>query len=370
MFFIWGKNSLSEDIYHLLCADDQKNVTFIETNPRMDGEVYENSVLTLPEKVKVEEVEKVIIPAYGSLLEKNIMKSLKELGCELDKVWIMSLDCMKAEIEECENLRAIVEKGTTPFLHYLEFEVTHHCNLKCKACSHFSPLSEEKFGSLDEYVRDLTQLSKFVDTFEEIRLMGGEPLLNDELYRFVEETRKIYPISTISVVTNGLKLAGIDERLKETMRKTNSQFSISLYPPVKSFIGSVAQDLNGEGVKCICGFEADTFAAQLRLEGDSDPANAEEFCWEANCPTIEDGRISKCSFGMKVPVLKRHFNLDADFPDDTLDLFDENLTSQKLFEFLVSPEPLCRFCGKKRTFDWEKAGKNPPLEDWLGDGRI
>ena len=31
------------------------------------------------------------------------------------------------------------------FLNHIEFEVAEHCNLNCKACSHFSNICEQKF---------------------------------------------------------------------------------------------------------------------------------------------------------------------------------------------------------------------------------
>ncbi len=370
MFYIWGRNSLSVKMYHLLTQEEQKNTCFIETNPKMAQKTFENSMSVLPGQICAAETEKILIPTYGSMLEKNILKTVRQLGIGFDRIWIMDYASFQLELQECGSLSSFMKKKTIPFIHFLEFEVTHHCNLKCKGCTHFSPLSEVKFGNLDEFVRDLARVHELIDHIGEIRLLGGEPLLNQELYRFVEETRRIYPNATISVVTNGIKLAGIDDRLKAAMRQTKAQFSVTLYPPVKTFVKNVADKLTEEGIPCIYGHDAISFSSQLRLEGDSDCEKTEFMCMEAECHTIEGGKISKCSIGMKLPVLINHYALNIDFPKSVMDLYDENLTAESLFEFLSAPAALCAYCGKGRSYPWEKAGVNPPLEDWIGDGRL
>jgi hypothetical protein len=369
MFYLWGKNSLSVKMYHLLTSKEQENTCFIETNPQKAQTVFENSICVLPDQIRVADVEKILIPTYGSMLEKNILKAVRERGIDYGKIWIMDYDSFAAELRSCGSLAAFMDRKTIPFLHFLEFEVTHHCNLKCKGCTHFAPLSEVKYGNLEEFIRDLTRVHELIDHIGEIRLLGGEPLLNDELYRFVEEARGIYPDSVLSVVTNGIKLAGISDRLKETMKRTQAQFSITLYPPVKTFVKNVADELTKEGIPCIYGHDALSFTSQLRLEGDSNAERAELTCMEAEFHTIEGGRISKCSITMKMPVFKKHYGLDIDFPDDTLDLYDESLTAEKLFAFLSGPVGLCSYCGKGRSYPWEKAGANPPMEDWIGSGK-
>lgn len=370
MFYIWGNNSLSAKMYHLLTEEEQKNTCFIVTNPKMSQTVFENSLCILPEEMNSSEVDKILIPTYGSMLEKNILKVVRGKGIDYGKIWIMDYESFRSEINECGSLSSFMERKTIPFIHFLEFEVTHHCNLKCKGCTHFSPLSETKFGKLDEFVRDLTRVHELIDHIGEIRLLGGEPLLNEELYRFVEETRRIYPDAAISVVTNGIKLAGMNERLKNTMKTARAQFSVTLYPPVKEFVKKVADQLTGEGIPCIYGHDALSFSSQLCLEGGSNGEKSEIGCMEAECHTIEGGRISKCSISMKIPVFKEHYGVDIDFPDDTVALYDDTLTADKLFEFLSEPAAMCSYCGKGRSYPWEKAGTNPPMEDWIGNGKF
>ncbi|MBR5637205.1 MAG: hypothetical protein IKW81_09780, partial [Pseudobutyrivibrio sp.] len=67
-------------------------------------------------------------------------------------------------------------------LPYLEYHVADHCNLNCSSCVHFSPLVKEPtFTDFDKLECDLMQLKRKVHYFDAIRILGGEPLLNDRL---------------------------------------------------------------------------------------------------------------------------------------------------------------------------------------------
>ena len=104
--------------------------------------------------------------------------------------WQTDYPAFDRELTEHGSLEDFLASDTLPYLFHLEFEVTHHCNLNCRGCNHFAPLSEKKFGDLEQFVKDLERIHQMVDQIGHIQLPGGEPLLNPELYRFIEESRK------------------------------------------------------------------------------------------------------------------------------------------------------------------------------------
>lgn len=90
---------------------------------------------------------------------------------------------------------------------YIEFHISDHCNLNCAYCTHFSPLAETYFYELEGFKKDIIQLSKLTDFYiKDIRILGGEPLLNKRCSEYLAFTRKFFPTSKISLVTNGLLL--------------------------------------------------------------------------------------------------------------------------------------------------------------------
>lgn len=66
-----------------------------------------------------------------------------------------------------------------------------------------------------------------------IRLMGGEPLLNPELPKFISITREVFPDSNIRVVTNGILIPYVDTAVLKTMNQYFVGFDITQYPPTK-----------------------------------------------------------------------------------------------------------------------------------------
>src|SRR5215510_8441901 len=56
----------------------------------------------------------------------------------------------------------------------LEVPVTQHCNLRCAACDHGSPLLGKSFLDLEQFAQDLTVLKWAIRT-DEFKLVGGEP---------------------------------------------------------------------------------------------------------------------------------------------------------------------------------------------------
>ncbi|MDR1523474.1 MAG: 4Fe-4S cluster-binding domain-containing protein [Endomicrobium sp.] len=69
----------------------------------------------------------------------------------------------------------------------LKFEVhiTDHCNLNCKSCSHFSPLSKEYYLDLAQFKNDCQRLALLSNgKVEDVNFLGGEPLLHSNLCEF------------------------------------------------------------------------------------------------------------------------------------------------------------------------------------------
>ena len=61
-------------------------------------------------------------------------------------------------------------------------DIVSHCNLNCKGCGHFSPLSKENFISLESLRNDCKRLSELSNgKVERIDIMGGEPLLHSDI---------------------------------------------------------------------------------------------------------------------------------------------------------------------------------------------
>jgi GTP 3',8-cyclase len=96
-------------------------------------------------------------------------------------------------------------------LHLLAFEINAvwHCNLSCVACTHASPVSPHWVADPDVVQRDLANLSTAVDV-DEIRILGGEPLLHPDLAALLRAVRRSGIGAAIRISTNGTRLGQDD----------------------------------------------------------------------------------------------------------------------------------------------------------------
>jgi GTP 3',8-cyclase len=119
----------------------------------------------------------------------------------------------------------VTEKAGLLHGHKLEYNLVDHCNLSCRECSHFSPYLRKYSASIESFERDLSRLAE-VYRVHRFRFVGGEPLLNREILRFVQAVRASGIATEIEVVTNGLLLDRLDEQL---LRHLDS-IAVSAYP--------------------------------------------------------------------------------------------------------------------------------------------
>lgn len=119
-------------------------------------------------------------------------------------------------------------KQNQTFLNSIEYSVAYHCNLRCTQCSHLSPFMRPEFPSVESFKEDLFRLSEVMHA-KVIRLLGGEPLLNPDIDRFVVIAKQSGIADVVAVTTNGLLL----HRMSESFWKNVDYVLVSLYPGIE-----------------------------------------------------------------------------------------------------------------------------------------
>ena len=98
----------------------------------------------------------------------------------------------------------------------LRVSLTDRCNLRCNYClpEEFSDwLPSEKLLTTDELIRVIQVAVNCGIT--EVRLTGGEPLLRPDIVEIVSRISKLENAPQLSLTTNGIKLAGLAQNLKD-----------------------------------------------------------------------------------------------------------------------------------------------------------
>lgn len=111
----------------------------------------------------------------------------------------------------------------------LNVKIAEHCNYKCIGCNVHSNIAKEEFYSLEQFEMDLKRVAELIDV-KAFHLLGGEPLLNPEIYKYILIARRYLPDSQIDIITNGVLLSRMDENFFEYLIDNQINISISHYP--------------------------------------------------------------------------------------------------------------------------------------------
>ena len=125
---------------------------------------------------------------------------------------------------------------------YLRISVTERCNFRCNYCMPEKPFSwvpKEnllKFEELFEFIKIAVD-----EGVNKIRITGGEPLLREDLDKFIKMIYDYKPSIDLAMTTNAFLLKGAAQRLKDAgLKRIN--VSIDTLKP------EVAQEIAGKDV--------------------------------------------------------------------------------------------------------------------------
>ena len=114
--------------------------------------------------------------------------------------------------------------------------ITSRCTLKCKHCNMFMPYYKEHVDyTAKDILEDLELLFRHVDYIVAYEILGGEPLINDELADMIRQIGDRYGnrIGNIGIITNGTLLP--DEQLIEISKKYNVKYDFSDYTDIVDY---------------------------------------------------------------------------------------------------------------------------------------
>lgn len=287
----------------------------------------------------------------------RIVEELISLGVWRNDIYIVG------RIRE-SDIKSKMPYDSAKYLPYLELHAADHCNLNCRACEHFSGLVKEPvFHFAETIARDLYQLSQFIKDIGVIRILGGEPLLNPEINEIMQSVRKVYVYSDIYIVTNGLLLDCMPESFYKTCMEQHIKIWISYYPPMMKRIDGLKTILETHGVDYeISGLNV-TFRKKYILQPHNEKNRVFEKCFQAACHNLYEGKIGVCF----LPFTQKYFNekYDYDIPcDGAIDLYESELTTEKLKQFLLTPFERCKYC-REESIDENWTTMENTILDWI-----
>lgn len=246
---------------------------------------------------------------------------------------------------------------------YLETHLTDHCNLNCKSCMHFSPLSPKKFSDYDAFSRSMQRLKDLFANIRIIRLLGGEPLLHPRVNDFLTTVRSAFPRAEIHLVTNGILLARMTATFWETCAGTGTIVDMTLYP-INQDLRSARTAAAAYGV-VLCERSASQFHFHhMNRKGDSSCTKTFKACSFLKYLDSDSGRLHMCAASALAPIFNEYFNENLCISEeDSISIFDD-ITSRNIMNFFDKPISFCRYCSTSKTlFEWDRSSLK--REEWF-----
>ena len=307
-------------------------------------------------------IDGVLLPREQDYIKRNYWGRLVSNGIKIDDLYLSRW------LREANNVNFVQRLVETRYLPYLEIHLADHCNLNCAYCEHYSSLvNEPQFHDMAEIEHGLILLKKYIDDIGMIRLLGGEPLLNKEVGEIVRMVRNMYPHSRLKVVTNGVLLFDMPDKFFDTLRDTDTGIDLSLYPELHKSYEEVMVFFKHKGIerRSMCSQVVSFFNKKQILN----PHNNQEWtfrhCYQATCHNLYKDKLGACF----LPFVTKYFNkkFNTNIPEDeSLDLNNKDLTTEKIRRFLLMPMERCKWCEIPcDAVRWRRVKYPSTLEDWI-----
>ncbi|MCL2860539.1 MAG: hypothetical protein FWF46_08380 [Oscillospiraceae bacterium] len=313
--------------------------------------------------------DKLIISS--SIYEVDRQKVIKKLCSNQNNYYVAEIfDINYFEQNVMHNNEFIESELLTPYNEYkyidkLQIPIAEHCNLKCNRCYHFSNIKGEMaFYDINKYKEDLMLFNKMGFKVYELRLLGGEPLLCNNIFDFIEVFKNIFPCTNIKIVTNGLLLLTKDDDYLRKMSELNVIISISLYPPLTKSIQKIEDRLKVYNVKYDI-FRAGNIFNKILTKNSNE--NYKEIANECEkCILLYNGIISRCAPSVFVNIFNKRFN--QSYPEKDFKLLADFHSRKEVLKYLDKPVKLCHFCTGDSNpigYEWEPTTNEITENDYI-----
>lgn len=251
-----------------------------------------------------------------------------------------------------------MSKLTIPFV---ETMASYACNLSCLGCSNYSDINLKGNVKWETCKQWLDQWLERIN-INDFGIIGGEPLANPEIDKWIIGSRSLMPDAQIRFTTNGLLLHKKMEIVDLLQDVGNSVFKITVHlennQNIENTINQIFsrydfEEVEEYGIKRYK--TSNNFRFQINrptvfyksyknnytnmLPHNSNPVEAFDMCIQKRCPLLYKGKIYKCSTsGMLNDILKkfkrdnipewepyaRYNGISIEDSDETINEFIEN----------------------------------------------
>ena len=247
-------------------------------------------------------------------------------------------------VEKCH--KAYISKNKL-FLRSVDIVISERCSLKCKDCSNLMQyyLHPKNF-TFEQIKKEFEELTSNISHIFEIRLIGGEPFMNKEIYDIIDYFLDNKKITKLVIYSNGT-IPLKKDRIKN-YNKTKLVFTITDYGNLSKNTDKVCKELEDNNVTTRRHPPENwTDSAQIVDFNRSKNEMEELFdvCCGKNLLTSMNGKLYRCPFVANAESLRA-------IPLDERNSVSVSASPEDIQKYTrdIKYLPACNFC-KGRSFD-------------------
>ena len=89
-------------------------------------------------------------------------------------------------------------------------------------------------------------------------------------------------------------------------------------------------------------------------------------CDQAHCNNLYEGKIAACFLPFTTHYFNEYYNTEIP-TTGALDLYEEDLTTRKIKEHLITPWERCLYCDKPEPVKWSTVEHPSEIYNWIKD---
>lgn len=229
----------------------------------------------------------------------------------------------------------------------IQYVVSERCSLKCKDCSHLMQYYKHPQNiDLDSYKEAFDLMLEQTDYIAELRILGGEPFMNTDMYQLIKWYHDYDKIRSISVYTNGTIIPG--EPILQALQRDKVKLHISDYQVNADKIEKLVKVLDSYQIRYfVRTYDAwqDTGGVEFRDYTQEQRKEMFSVCFERSGYTFLRGKLFRC------PREAHAMNLRAmpKVKEDYIDFLHWNGTKEELKQQMRKLQDLeslegCNYC--------------------------
>lgn len=262
-------------------------------------------------------------------------------------------------------------------LPFLESMLIYPCNLKCDGCSTFSDLTVQGYVTSEQGLQWLEPWTRRLD-IQAWGAMGGEPLMNPDIYHWITGVRELLPDAQIRFVTNGLLLEKHWKLVKLLSEIGNCILKITVHlddDRITRVIDKIKNTWNWEPVYEY-GIHRWTMPNKFKFQinypkkftrtfrndyknmmpYNSNPVEAFDNCHQQTCAMLLRDQIYKCSNTALIPEMLEKFNrpnwdMWQPYINQGLSIDSTDVTLSNFINNFGKPHGVCRQCPTKNDVE-------------------